>query len=206
MWVILLLLAVAGFGGFSLLVTRDKLRLFDEAVIHAIQSKENETLTSVAKFFMGLGSSSVVIPLVLITAVILFFVLKHRRELVLLIGGMLGQLLLNESLKRIYHRARPDIHRIVEETGFSYPSGSSMASFTFYSLLAYLLWRHLPSRGSRAALIAFSVSMILCIGLSRVYLGVHYPSDILGGYWVSGCWVTLCIMLFRRFGRKRHFR
>jgi undecaprenyl-diphosphatase len=203
MRVILLLLAIAGFAGLSRLVTQDRLRSFDEAIIHAIQSRENDTLTAAAKLFTKIGSTSVVIPVILITAVILFVVLKHRKELVLLIGGMLGQKLLNDLLKGVYQRARPDIHRIVEETGYSYPSGHSMASFTFYSLLAYLLWRHLPSRGWRAALIVFSVFMILGIGLSRVYLGVHYPSDILGGYWVSGCWVALCIMLFRRFGRTR---
>lgn len=186
-----------------MLVSREKLMRFDLAVIDFIQGLESPGLTSFAKTVTTIGSSKVVIPLVLGTAAVLFVVLKHRKELLLLIGGMLGSTLLNELLKRLYERARPDIHRIIEETGYSFPSGHSMASFTFYGLLAYLLWRHMPSKRWRGVLIAFSVLMIVCIGTSRVYLGVHYPSDVLGGYWVSACWLAVCVKLFRRLAHVR---
>jgi undecaprenyl-diphosphatase len=199
MWFILLFLAVAGFEGLSLLVTRDRLRQFDLSIIHKVQSLESPGLTRVGEFLSLVGSPAVMIPLVLGIAVILFLVLGHRKELILFIGGMLGSTLLNHFLKDLYHRARPDIHRIVEEQGFSYPSGHSMAAFTFYGLLTFLLWRHLSSRSGRIALVAISAVIIISIGLSRVYLGVHYPSDVLGGYWVSGCWIALCIKLFRRY-------
>ncbi|QYR22561.1 phosphatase PAP2 family protein [Paenibacillus sp. sptzw28] len=199
MWFILLFLAVAGFEGLSLLVSRDRLKQFDLSIIHTVQSLESPGTTRAAEFLSLIGSPSVMIPLVLGIAVILFLLLGHRKELILLIGGMLGSTLLNHFLKDFYQRARPDIHRIVEEQGFSYPSGHSMAAFTFYGLLTFLLWRHLPSRGGRIALVAISALMIISIGLTRVYLGVHYPSDVLGGYWVSGCWVALCIKLFQRY-------
>ncbi|WP_274653126.1 phosphatase PAP2 family protein [Paenibacillus humicola] len=193
MWTLWLLLLAAG----------GRLERFDLSIIHAVQGRENAAMTAAAERFTAIGSSKVVIPLVLGTAVLLFFLLKHRRELALLTGGMLGSTLLNELLKRIYHRARPDIHRIVAETGYSYPSGHAMASLTFYGLLVYLLWRHLSSRGWRLVLLAFSFCMIACIGLSRIYLGVHYPSDVLGGYWASGCWMAFCILLYRRYERGR---
>ncbi|QHW32997.1 phosphatase PAP2 family protein [Paenibacillus rhizovicinus] len=203
MWIILLLLAVAGFQGLSMLVSRNRLAHFDASIIDAVQGWENDTLTAIAKVLAKVGSSAVIIPALLVLAVVLYIVLKHRKELVLLIGGMLGSTLLNDALKPIYRRARPDIHRIVEEQGYSYPSGQSMAAFTFYFLVTYLLWRHLPNRGWRIALLAFSFMMIVSIGLSRVYLGVHYPSDVLAGYWVSACWVTLCIRLFRQWAPLR---
>ncbi|SFJ43252.1 undecaprenyl-diphosphatase [Paenibacillus sp. UNC496MF] len=203
MWIILLILAVAGFQGLSMLVSRNKLEQFDTSIIRTVQGWESDALTSVAKTLSKIGSSSVVIPAVLVLAVFLAVVLRHRKELVLLIGGMLGSTLLNDALKPIYKRARPDIHRIVEEQGYGFPSGHSMAAFTFYFLATYLLWRHLPNRGWRAALLVFSGIMIVSIGLSRVYLGVHYPTDILAGYWVSACWVTLCVRLFRRWARAR---
>ncbi|QHT63039.1 phosphatase PAP2 family protein [Paenibacillus lycopersici] len=206
MWLIAFLLLAAGFEALSLLVSGDKLERFDASVIDAVQRQENGTLTAIAKALGKIGSSSVIIPAVLVIAVILFLVLKHRKELVLLLGGMLGSTLLNNALKPIYRRDRPDIHRIVEEHGYGYPSGHSMAAFSFYFLVAYLLWRHLPNRGWRAALIAFSAAMTASIGVSRIYLGVHYPTDVLAGYWLSACWIMLCIRLFRlwvRTGKRR---
>lgn len=202
MWLIVLLLAIAGFQGLSILISRNQLKHFDESVIQVVQGWESPALTRIAELFSKIGSSPVTIPLIIVVAIVLFIVLKHRKELILLIGGMLGSTLLNELLKRVYHRARPDIHRIVEEQGFSFPSGHSMAVFTLYALLTFILWRHIPKQGGRIALIIFGLLMILCIGLSRIYLGVHYPSDILGGYWVSACWAALCIRLFRRTARR----
>ncbi|MFC5652976.1 phosphatase PAP2 family protein [Paenibacillus solisilvae] len=202
MWLMLLLLALAGFEGLSVLISRNQLKQFDESIIQIVQGWESPALTRIAELFSKIGSSSVTIPLIIALAVILFIVLKHRKELILLIGGMLGSTLLNELLKRLYHRTRPDIHRIAEEQGYSFPSGHSMAAFSLYALLIFILWRHIPSRGGRTALIIFGLCMILCIGLSRIYLGVHYPSDILGGYWVSACWVAVCIRLFRRSERR----
>lgn len=196
MWVLLLLLALAGFGGLSLLVQRDRLKEFDLSIIHTVQGWENDNFTRIAKTLSYIGSSAVTIPLALVIVIVLAVVLKHRWEIILFVGTLLGSSLLNTTLKALYHRARPDIHRIVEEAGFSFPSGHSMSAFSLYGILTYLLWRHLPSKGWRIALIVFSLIMVLGIGLSRIYLGVHYPSDVIGGYWVSACWITLCIRLF----------
>ena len=144
MWLVLLLLAIAGFQGLSMLISRNQLKHFDESIIQVIQGWENPVLTKIAELISRIGSSSVTIPLIIVVAIILFVLLKHRKELILLIGGMLGSTLLNELLKRLYHRARPDIHRIVQEQGFSFPSGHSMAAFTLYAILTFILWRHIP--------------------------------------------------------------
>lgn len=186
-----------------MLVQHDQLKRFDSAVISTVQGWENDRLTSIAKFLTLIGSSKILIPALIVLAIILFIFLKHRKELVLLLGGMLGSSLLNHLLKDIYKRARPDIHRIAEEVGYSFPSGHSMAAFTFYFLITYLLWRHIHLRRWRIALLLFSAFMIIAIGLARIYLGVHYPSDVLAGYWVSACWVALCIRLFRGFAKTR---
>ncbi|AZN43978.1 phosphatase PAP2 family protein [Paenibacillus albus] len=184
-----------------MLVEHDQLKQFDTSIISTVQGWENDTLTKIAKFLTLIGSSVVLIPALLVLAAILFIYLKHRKELVLLLGGMLGSTLLNHVIKVIYKRARPDIHRLAEQAGYSYPSGHSMAAFTFYFLITYLLWRHIHLRRWRIALLLFSACMIICIGLARVYLGVHYPSDVLAGYWVSACWVALCLRLFRGSSR-----
>ncbi|REE68693.1 undecaprenyl-diphosphatase [Paenibacillus taihuensis] len=203
LWFVYLILAIAGFQGLAMLVQHDQLKRFDSAVISTVQGWENDRLTSIAKFLTLIGSSKILIPALIVLAIILFIFLKHRKELVLLLGGMLGSSLLNHLLKDIYKRARPDIHRIAEEVGYSFPSGHSMAAFTFYFLITYLLWRHIHLRRWRIALLLFSAFMIIAIGLARIYLGVHYPSDVLAGYWVSACWVALCIRLFRGFAKTR---
>jgi len=196
--IIVWLLAVAGFIGWGALVTQGKLVDFDLTIINWTQGWENDTLTSIMKVITYLGSSKGTIILLLLVALVLFVFLGHRKELILLILSVGGVAILNEGLKMLYRRDRPDLHRIIEETGFSFPSGHSMASFTLYTMITYLLWRHIRSRRGRTVLIILASFMILMIGMSRVYLGVHFPSDLIGGYLISSCWVAFCIMLFRR--------
>ncbi|MFT9600173.1 phosphatase PAP2 family protein [Mesobacillus sp.] len=105
-------------------------------------------------------------------------------------------------LKLYFHRARPDFNRLIEIGGYSFPSGHAMNAFSFYSILAFLLWRHVPTRMGRIAVILLSTFMILAIGLSKVYLGVHYPSDIIGGFLASGLWVAVVIWFFQRYKEK----
>ncbi|MFD0716677.1 phosphatase PAP2 family protein [Paenibacillus sp. GCM10027626] len=197
------LLALAGFFGWAALATHEKLVDFDLSVIETVQGWENDTLTSVMKIFTFLGSSKGVMILAFLAAVILFLVLRHRMELVLLIGSVGGVAVLNEALKMLYQRNRPELHRLIEETGFSFPSGHSMAAFTFYAVLAFLLWRHTKSLLGRLLLVVLAAVMIVMIGLSRVYLGVHFPSDIIGGYWISACWTWVCLSAFRQYKGKR---
>ncbi|MNP70769.1 Phosphatidylglycerophosphatase B [compost metagenome] len=88
---------------------------------------------------------------------------------------------------------------MIDVNGFSFPSGHSMAAFSLYGVMAFLLWRHTLTSIGRGVLIAFSVAMILMIGISRIYLGVHYPSDVLGGFLASGCWLSISIWFYQRY-------
>jgi len=202
--IIVWLLAVAGFVGWAALVTQGKLVDFDLSIINWTQGLENDTLTNIAKTITFIGSSKGMIIVTLLAAIILFVFLGHRRELILLIVSVGGVAILNEGLKMIYQRERPTLHRIIEETGFSFPSGHSMASFTLYAMLTYLLWRHIRSGRGRTIVLVVAAAIILMIGMSRIYLGVHYPSDVLGGYLISACWVALCIAVYRRTRGVRH--
>ncbi|WP_233129807.1 phosphatase PAP2 family protein [Domibacillus epiphyticus] len=103
-------------------------------------------------------------------------------------------------LKLLFHRARPELHRLIEIIGFSFPSGHAMNAFTVFGILTFLLWRYISAKWARGMLICFSIVMILAIGVSRIYLGVHYPSDIIGGY----CALPFAIGFFQRYKEKRY--
>ncbi|ETT63354.1 MULTISPECIES: phosphatase PAP2 family protein [Paenibacillus] len=172
---------------------------FDHAVIRFVQSMESPPLTALAKGLSLVGSSKLAVGISLLTMLILFFALKHRLELALFLWVGLGSQLLNTLLKLWFHRERPTIHRLIEQTGYSFPSGHSMAAFSLYGVIAYLLWRHMHNRSERLLLILFTVLMTGGIGWSRIYLGVHYPSDVIGGYAASGAWLMLSAACFEAY-------
>jgi undecaprenyl-diphosphatase len=201
---IISLVCVIGFIFISLLISDHKIIDFDSDVIAAIQGLESPTLTKVMKFFTLIGSSSVVSVIIILLIIFLYKVLHHRLELILFISAIIGSAVLNQILKLIFHRVRPNFHRLIDISGYSFPSGHAMNAFTVYVILSFLLWRHIPSRWGRSVLILFSVFMIMAIGISRIYLGVHYPSDIIGGYLASGFWLTVAIWFFQFYQEKRY--
>jgi undecaprenyl-diphosphatase len=192
-----LLLAV-GFVAVVMLVGNKRIAKFDERVISAVQGMESPGWTSIMKFFTTIGSGFVVALLTLLLCIFLYAVLKHRQELIFLVAVVGGTGILNLMLKLLFQRDRPTLHRLIEITGYSFPSGHSMAAFALYGALTYLLWRHIPSTWGRSLQVSLSSVFILAIGLSRIYLGVHYPSDVVGGYLASGTFLGLFIWVFER--------
>jgi undecaprenyl-diphosphatase len=191
-----------GFIIMSFLVQAEHLVAFDRVVIDTVQGLEAGGLTSAMKIFTYIGSLKFIIILTIPIFLFLFYVLKHRLEILVFLSVVYITPILNRLLKLYFHRERPDFHRLIEIGGYSFPSGHAMNAFSFYSILAFLLWRHVPSRLGRFIVIIFSTMMILAIGSSRVYLGVHYPSDIIGGFLASGLWVAAVIWFFQRYKEK----
>ncbi|WP_419887113.1 phosphatase PAP2 family protein [Neobacillus niacini] len=185
------------FSLVAAMIRADKLLDFDRAVIEAVQSHEAPFITSIMKFFTEIGSTKTVVILCLLIIFFLYKVLHHRMELLLFIGVVIGSPILNKVLKEIFRRARPDLHRLIEIGGYSFPSGHAMNAFTVYGILTFLLWRHIFIRSGRTLLLLGSSFFIIMIGVSRIYLGVHYPSDIIGGYFASGFWLATSIWFFQ---------
>ncbi|WP_379133574.1 phosphatase PAP2 family protein [Paenibacillus sp. sgz500958] len=180
----------------------NKTASFDSRIIHMVQSVESPFLTSLARGLSLVGSSSLAIGLSLLIMLLLYLLLKHRVELLLFLWVGVGSHLLNTLLKLRFHRERPNIHRIIEEVGYSFPSGHSMAAFSLYGVVTFLLWRHISTKFWRLLLIGGAVLVTSGIGWSRIYLGVHYPSDVIGGYAASCAWLMLSIAIFRLFRAK----
>ncbi|MBU8880685.1 phosphatase PAP2 family protein [Bacillus sp. FJAT-29790] len=200
---LLSIVSLIGFSFIAILVSGQNIVQFDSTVISFIQGRETPFLTNIMKFFTFVGSTKCAVIIILLASLFMYKVLKHRSETILFFSVIAGSAVLNQILKWFFHRARPDLHRLIEVGGYSFPSGHSMNAFALYATLAFLLWRHIPTRIGRTILIIFSTVMILAIGISRIYLGVHYPSDVIGGYLASGCWLALAIYFFQRYQEKR---
>ncbi|HIT44747.1 MAG TPA: phosphatase PAP2 family protein [Candidatus Aphodovivens excrementavium] len=99
--------------------------------------------------------------------------------------------LLNQALKFAIQRPRPDGFQLAVEQGFSFPSGHSMVAMAFFGLLVWTVWRYEADRATRiGCAVAFSAVIVL-VGVSRIYLGVHYASDVLAGFCVSLAWLAI---------------
>ncbi|MEH7073224.1 phosphatase PAP2 family protein [Neobacillus drentensis] len=196
--------SIIGFSLISLFISDQKIIHFDRVIIDKIQGQETTILTKVMKIFTFIGSAPFVIVLSLFMLFFLYNVLNHRVELILFVAAIAGSAILNAILKNLFQRVRPDLHRLINVEGYSFPSGHAMNAFTVYSIISFLLWRHISNRLGRMTLIIVSSVMILAIGISRIYLGVHYPSDIIGGYFASGFWITTAILFFQYYQEKRY--
>ena len=199
MTLVISVICAIGFGLIAVFVGNAKIQNFDDTIISVVQGIETPQLTTIMKFFTMIGNGIPIAIITIVVMIILYIFLGHRKELIFLVCVVIGSALLNTSLKLIFKRARPDINRIAEAHGYSFPSGHSMAAFTLYGVLAFLVWKHVPTAVGRVTIIILSSLFIAFIGISRIYLGVHYPSDILGGYLMSACWLTVSIWLYQRY-------
>jgi len=183
------------FGGIAEdVVHHDPLTQLDLTIADAFHRHATPTGVAIAEAVSFLGSPGFVAAWGLALAALLVV----RRQYLLLggwVAAVAGGGLLDAALKRVFHRARPvwDVP-LLTARGWSFPSGHAMGSLVAYGMLAYMVLRetHLR-RGQAAAVITGAVVLILLIGLSRMYLGVHYFSDVIGGYAAGVVWVAAVV-------------
>ena len=151
--------------------------------------------TPIAKFITNFGGAIFVISL----TTILFFVIKDKKIGISIITNLGIVTILNQIIKFIMQRPRPTEFRIIEETGYSFPSGHSMVSLAFYGYLIYLIYKYVNNKHLKRTLIIILSVLICIIGVSRIYLGVHYTSDVLGGFLISFAYLIIYIELVNKF-------
>ena len=134
--------------------------------------------------------------LILLT-IILFIVLKNKITGFLIAINLVIVTILNQLLKFVLQRPRPDDYRLIDESGYSFPSGHSMISMAFYGYLIYLIYKSKFNKYVKIILITIFVFLILFIGISRIYLGVHYTSDVIAGILLSISYLIVFIKLFK---------
>ena len=155
----------------------------------------SDFITPIAKVITNLGGA---ISLISIT-IILLVVLKNKKIGIAVMINLLISTVLNIILKNIVQRPRPNEFRLITETGYSFPSGHSMVSMAFYGYLIYLIYKYVKNKYVKWISIGVLSLLICSIGISRIYLGVHYTSDVLGGFLISLAYLIIYIELVNKF-------
>lgn len=152
-------------------------------------------LTSFMRFFTEIGNP---IPVIMITlVVVLYFALRKRwRDSVLVGSSMLTGVVLVNLLKATFEKVRPE-GGLIKAAGSSFPSGHAMMAIILASVISYTMIRHIKKDSEKNSLYTLLFGTAICIGLSRVYLNVHWASDVLAGFFAGAAWVTLMIAAFR---------
>ena len=119
-----------------------------------------------------------------ISTILLLLILRKDNRMFFGINTILT-IITNQVIKRLIRRPRPNHIRLIKEGGFSYPSGHAMISLALYGFLIYLVMKKIKNKYLKISLITLLIFIILLVGISRVYLGVHYPTDIISGYLLS---------------------
>jgi len=199
----LLLIGVLSFFFLAYLVAFKPEMGFDGAVSHYIQQFRSPELTALMKLITYTANWQAITLLCM-----LFLLIPGTRASAgyLLAASSLLTTGCNNLLKLLFHRIRPeDVLPLVSQNSFSFPSGHAMSSLVFYGLLIYLLLRRIKNKPASCCLTGLLCVLIFFIGLSRVYLGVHYPTDVLAGWSMGLCLLILFEYAADGFSRK-HIR
>ena len=202
-------LALAGTYAFAELaghVRRGSTQVFDDAVLRWIAERQDPTLRQVMLEITALGTGTVVLAIVAVSSVFLWLT-RHKFSAALLLIATSGGILLNNLLKIGFGRPRPQVFDWgTEVVSLSFPSGHAMSSAVVYGTVAYLAARLQRKRAHRVVLLTVAAILIILIGISRLYLGVHYPSDVIAGIIIGLAWAAFCMVMLeaiRLYGRGR---
>lgn len=168
-------------------------RYWDQAIQGWVHGLASPMLTQVMLGLSWIGSPYALVPAVALAAGLLWW-RGMKDDAVLVVAAALGGVALNEGMKLYFKRLRPDLPwALVHEHSFSFPSGHSVLAMVLYGVIVYKTQDKLRSRWAKAALVAGALLMVAGIGVSRVYLGVHYPSDVAAGYFVGAVWLAAVV-------------
>ena len=191
---ILSIVSLSIFILLAILVVTNNVNWLDSAVYSAVSSLTCKPMTIFFKFITMLCETEVI--LILLALFFIFMKNKKLASYIVINTGLCA--LLNQILKHIFRRIRPVGIALIEQGGFSFPSGHSMIALAFYGYLIYLIQK---SKLSNTLKIIFTILLgivILLIGISRIYLGVHFASDVLAAYCLSAVFLVIVIYIERK--------
>jgi membrane-associated phospholipid phosphatase len=167
---------------------------FDQAVLDGIKPHITENRTRIMRFISFLGKHSFLLPVIGI--LLTYFIIRKKKWLAIRTAVvLLSSLLLMSLLKRLIHRQRPADPLVEGITNFSFPSGHAFMSVAFYGLLIWLSAHYIRNKWLQRAVNTSLVLIILLIGFSRIYLRVHYATDVIAGLSIGFVWLSFCLWI-----------
>ncbi len=200
--IIIIVAFIVVVGGLNLFIElTDELKekalaLYDQQITDFIIAHRSPPLTQYFIFMTNVGDFYGYLVVLILAFIISLVFFKNWRYMAQTVLVLLLASISNTMLKRFVDRARPGIEHLVSVETLSYPSGHAMSAMAFYGFLIYLFYRFKMNRWLKYSTIILLLLIILSIGISRIYLGVHFPSDIAGGYIAGAIWVFFCILIF----------
>jgi undecaprenyl-diphosphatase len=190
--------ALFAFIGIAKMIFKEKKETFDQHAFTLLANQVNEINTNVMQVFSFLGSHTFLIPANLTLVAWFLLIKKHRWYSIKVPVVALSSLLLMFLLKLIFQRDRPLTPLLEAAHGYSFPSGHALMSITFYGLLIFLVWLNVKNLWVKWSLTLLLAILIIFIGISRVYLRVHYTSDVLAGFCVGLMWLLISLWVLSK--------
>lgn len=197
--VVALIVVVLGINAFIELtdfIGTEGVKDFDDSIFDFFISRRTPFLTDYFTFVTNLGDVQGYLIVTALAGLVSFIYFKKWKFIVQIVFVIAISSLSNLVLKRFINRARPELEHMVTVESLSYPSGHAMAAMAFYGFVTYLFYKLKIRKAIKYPIMFLLIFLILSIGMSRIYLGVHFPTDIIGGFTAGAIWVIFCIVLF----------
>lgn len=192
---VLLAAALCGFAVILICVLNGNAAGFDYPIREFFYGLRGPALTKVAIVITNTANALFIIGL----CIVLLIVPQTRKTYgVPLSIGALGVTIINRIIKHIVMRPRPEVEHLVTEHGYSFTSGHSITSMFFYGMAIWLVWRYVKNKTVRWILTVLLAIPMLLVGPTRVYLGVHYPTDVLGGWCLGLAAIAVAIEIIHK--------
>jgi undecaprenyl-diphosphatase len=193
--------ALAAFVFVAQMVFLKQKKTLDTNIFDYLANYVSALNTEVMQVFSFLGAHYFLIPANIVLVLYFLLVRKERWYSIKVPVISLSSLLLMLVLKQFFHRDRPLVPLLQAAKGMSFPSGHALMSSTFYGLIIYLVWRNIKNKTAKWIITILLLLVIFFIGLSRIYLRVHYPTDVIAGFCLGVIWLILSISVLNKMER-----
>lgn len=193
--IVLSIAAIITFYKLSSLLLQNEIAHFDDTTYQYIRNFASPFLDHFMLVVTYMGNRQFIIFPALALMIYYLFIKPHRWYSIKIPAVAIGSITANLILKALYDRARPTVYQMIEASGLSFPSGHAMFNLSFYGLLIYIIQREMTNKPLKHGISILLVLLIFCIGISRVYLGVHYASDVLAGFSAGFLWLILALFV-----------